>query len=81
MMAQLPLIEVELRCRLTWWFETYLATVGFLCGLFDREPDWDKVFFWMRHGVVIELRFAVGRSWERVRLTTSPPRTPRSWPG
>ena len=51
-MAQ-PDMQVQLHFR--WRFRAYLQTLGFLCGLTGREPNWDRVYYWLERGVVVKV--------------------------
>lgn len=37
--------------HLAWWVPYYLRTVGFLCGLFDLEPNEERVMYWVSKGI------------------------------
>jgi len=44
-------VEVVVRWR--WWFRIYLESVGIAAAVTGREPNWDRVEWWIRRGLVI----------------------------
>lgn len=55
----------ELRGRIEWWFAVYLRTLSWLCFLFDLEPNWERIEFWARRAIVVEVALP-GGSWRRI---------------
>ena len=56
--------EMRVEIHLRWWFAAYLQVVGFLCFMFEREPDWDRVLYWFERGIVVRIN---GRRYTRHR--------------
>lgn len=46
-------ITVSFNVRIHWWVRPYLETLGFLCELFDTEPDYEKAERIVMRGIVI----------------------------
>ncbi len=40
---------------LAFWVPYYLSTVAAFCNVFDCEPDWDRVNYWVSKGVKVRL--------------------------
>jgi hypothetical protein len=58
-------MRCALRGRMLWWFPVYFRTLGWLCFLFDAEPNWERIEFWARKAIVVEVELPGGR-WRRI---------------
>ncbi len=39
--------------RFRWWLLPYLHTVIFFCKLFNCEPNYDRLHYWVERGIKI----------------------------
>jgi hypothetical protein len=49
--------KMQVRVRIAWWLIPYVRTLGFLCGLFDSEPNWERLSYWIRRGIRVQLEW------------------------
>lgn len=53
---------VHARVRMRWWLRCYLAAVMWFARATGMEPDWNRVEWWIRRGLVLQTtRVADGR--------------------
>jgi hypothetical protein len=45
---------ITLRVTYAWWLRPYLNTVIALCGLFNAEPNMDRVSHWIGKGIKLK---------------------------
>lgn len=46
--------SIQYRIRLAWWLRVYLQSVVLASLLTGREPDIDKVGYWIKKGLKLE---------------------------
>lgn len=46
---------VTITIRLTWWLRIYLMTIALLCEITGMEPNMDRVGFWIKKGIRLDL--------------------------
>lgn len=44
---------VTVSVRLRWWLRWYLAAVAWFARTTGMEPDWERVEWWIRRGLVL----------------------------
>ncbi|MCC8492147.1 hypothetical protein [Xanthomonas citri] len=47
-------MSLQLRIRVRWWLRHYLAAVALGCWLTGRQPNMERVGWWIRRGLVLE---------------------------
>lgn len=46
-------LTLSLNVKVAWWVKPYVSCVGFMCELFDCEPNMDRVKYWVSKGITI----------------------------
>ena len=55
---------LEIRVSVRWWCRLYIFALVVLCKLFDAEPNWTRVNWWLERGMRIDV--FNGKFWRRI---------------
>ena len=46
---------ITLTVRVAFWVPYYLSAVAVFCNTFGREPDWERVNYWIGKGIRVQV--------------------------
>jgi hypothetical protein len=49
------LYEIRVSVRIRWWLRFYLMWLVWMCRISRLEPNWARVHYWLRRGVVVKI--------------------------
>lgn len=47
--------QIIVTVRFAWWVKPYIATLAWLCNVFNTAPNWERFDFWCRCGTKVEV--------------------------